>query len=117
MDFASAVAAFYWLFEAYRRRDGYKVVPELSRRSLDILAAGDKLLWGESDIEECLCQLDIFTDSVFYKEYHDVFILIRSKYHSILKQFGIDVSEIKELFADFYNRNAIVFVPSRQLYS
>lgn len=117
MDFASSVAAFYWLFEAYRRRDGYKIVPELSRRSLDIMEAGDKLLWREADIQECLCQLDIYTDSVFYKEYHDIFSLIRSKYHAILKQFGIDVSEIKDLFTDFYNKNAIVFVPSRQSYS
>lgn len=116
MDFASSVAAFYWLFEAYRRRDGYKVVPELSSRSLDILDVGNKLLWGENDIQECLCQLDIYPDSVFYNEYHNIFSLIRSKYRSILSQFGIDVSEIKDLFADFYQRNAIVFVPSREPY-
>lgn len=112
LDFASSVVSFHWLFEAYRRRDGYKIMPELNIRALDLMAAGLELFWGEEDIQSCLCRMDIFSDSAFYEVYQCQFRLIRERYKSLLQQFGINVAEVKELLTDFDHAHAIVFTPS-----
>jgi hypothetical protein len=114
LEFASSVAAFYWLVEAYRRRDGaYKIRHEQSIKTLDMVSFCYGLLWGGEDLEQCLCRLDIFPKSVFYEDYFDAFTIIRNKYHEILNHFGINVSEVQKAFEEFHNENAVVFVPRK----
>ena len=106
---STSVATFYWLVEAYRRRDGYQHIPEQSMKSLDTLSAGYSLLWESHDIQQVLCSLDIFSDSPFYEKYHKIFTLIRNRYHHVLKQFGIGVDEIQAIYEDFHARNVVTF--------
>lgn len=113
LEFASSVAGFYWLVDAYRRRDGYAVIPQQSMKTLDAVSGGYDLLWGSSDIQQCLCQLGIYTRSEFYDDYHAIFSKVRVEYRSILKRFGIDVAELQDILKEFHSKNAIVFSPGK----
>ena len=100
LEFASATAGFHWLSEK-THGGGSRPMEVSSTKLLDNMSFGYELLWGNIDVAGCLSFIDIYPSSVLYISYHAIFSKIRTEYKSILKRFGIDVSELQMLLKNY----------------
>jgi hypothetical protein len=111
LEFASATAAFIWLVEAYHTRDAQMFIYEQTRKTLDTTSFGHDLFWRDTDIQQCLCKLNIFHHTAHYERYYDLFNAVRNQYRSTLLKFGINISEIQLIVKNFHDKNVKIVYP------